>query len=125
MRELQPDRPEQADETAKHYEARQLAKLTGFLYEILHGEASSKDVADWALDDLSDYCVGVTKRDPEMGQILVDTLESADTGESISHAVAVHNQQISDRLREELGLPARDPPDQAQPDAERATALPS
>lgn len=107
MNETQSSQPEQAGNTDKRHEATKLAMLTGLLYEIFYEEVNGRNGADWALDELGDYCIAVSRRDPEMGQILIETLESVDPGESPSLRAAVDSQQISDRLREELGMPAR------------------
>lgn len=58
------------------------------------------DGADGALDILHDYCLALSQRDPEIGHILVEALESDETAEWLG-------QKISDQLREQLGLPPR------------------
>jgi hypothetical protein len=84
-------------EEAKRFEALQIARLTGVLFEMFNREVSGQDGADQALDDVYNLCESLAERDPDMGRVLIEALESSPE--------ANREQAISDRLRELLGLP--------------------
>jgi hypothetical protein len=98
MSEVLPNEPEDNSPLAKkRFEAACIARVTGLLYEAFHGSITGRDCGDWALDEVHHLCESIAKRDTEMGRLLIIALET--------HEVARGNQQISDTLRQDLGLP--------------------
>ena len=101
-----PENLREPDE-AKRHEARQIAQLTDILWSFFYGRAKGEEVdmmdADAGLDVITDLVISLSQRDPEMGRILIEELESGPG----PHAEV--EQAITDRLRAMQGLPPWQP----------------
>ena len=85
-----------------------LNELLREMYEVAMGD-NPKTVSDVSLDALSNLCVALVRRDPQMGELLVRKLEArAESRAGIAPAERDQHLDLSERMRKELEIPPVD-----------------
>lgn len=97
-----PDSPEREEAIGKEFEVAQLVGLSRYIQDMIAREPPEQGGADYGFDLLLDYSQALAKRDPEIGHMLVEALETR----SIDNPDPDYD--LSDRLRARLGLPSLD-----------------
>lgn len=99
---ISPDSPEREEAIGKEFEVARLVELSRYVQEMIARELPAQGGADYGFDILLEYSEALAKRDPEIGRMLVDALETP------SNDNPDPDYDLSDRLRARLGLPSLD-----------------